>query len=369
MIGAVRTPAQQLVTVFGGSGFLGRFVVRALAKRGYRILVATRRPDLATHLQPLGMVGQIHAVQANLRHPESVAHAVAKADHVINLVGILQESGRQSFGSLQADGPRLIAQAAAPDARIVHVSAIGADAGSESLYARSKAQGEAGLMGVRPDAAVLRPSVLFGPGDGFFTRFAGLARMLPVLPLAGADTRFQPVFAGDVAEAIARIVDGAAPGGRVYELGGPEVRTLRELVQYVLEATGRRRVLLPLPWPVARAQGSALGLLDRLTLGLMPDDFVITRDQVTLLERDNVVSAEAVREGRTLEGLGIAPTAFGAIVPSYLVRFRKTGQFDLARNTVPSETPDLMAPDSAGPESGFDPDRASGPAAVPHSIR
>jgi uncharacterized protein YbjT (DUF2867 family) len=353
MIGALRTPAQQLVTVFGGSGFLGRFVVRALAKRGYRILVATRRPDLAGHLQPLGVVGQIHAVQANLRYPESIAHAVAKADHVVNLVGILQEGGRQSFGALQAEGPRLIAQAAAPDARVVHVSAIGADATSESLYARSKAQGEAGLLAARSDATIVRPSVLFGPGDGFFTRFAALARLLPVVPLAGADTRFQPVYAGDVAEAIAKAIDGSAAPGRVYELGGPEVLTLRELVQYVLEVTERRRMLVSLPWPVARAQGTVLGFLDRLTLGLMPDDFVITRDQVTLLERDNVVSDEAMREGRTFQGLGIAPTAFQAIVPSYLVRFRKSGQFDLNRNTVPSAAPDVLAPESTGPASHF----------------
>ena len=178
--------------------------------------------------------------------------------------------------------------------------------------------------------------MLFGPGDGFFTRFATLARMLPVMPLAGADTRFQPVYAGDVAEAIAQAVDGAAPGGRVYELGGPKVRTLRELVAYVLATTERKRVLLPLPWPVARAQGSVIGFLDRMSLGLMPDDFVITRDQVTLLERDNVVSEEAKREGRTLEGLGIAPTPFEAIVPSYLVRFRKSGQFFLERTAVRS---------------------------------
>jgi uncharacterized protein YbjT (DUF2867 family) len=362
MIGAMRTPAQQLVTVFGGSGFLGRFVVRALAKRGYRVLVATRRPDLAGHLQPLGVVGQIHAVQANLRYPASVANAVAKADHVVNLVGILQEGGRQSFSALQAEGPRLIAQAAARDARIVHVSAIGADAGSPSLYARSKADGEAGLLAARPDATVVRPSVLFGPGDGFFTRFAGLARLLPVVPLAGAETRFQPVYAGDVAEVIARAIEGSAPTGRIYELGGPEVLTLRELVEYVLAVIERRRALLPLPWAVARAQGSVLGLLDKLTLGLLPDDFVITRDQVTLLERDNVVSEDALREGRTFEGLGIAPTAFQAIVPSYLVRFRKTGQFDLSRNGTPSAAPDVLAPESAGAGSNFQPGRGSGPA-------
>ena len=362
MIPALRTPAQQLVTVFGGSGFLGRYVVRALAKRGYRVLVATRRPDLAGHLQPLGTVGQIHAVQANLRHPDSVANALAKADHVINLVGVLKESGRQTFGSLQAEGPRIIAEAAARDARVIHVSAIGADPESESLYARSKAAGEAGLLSARPDATVFRPSVLFGPGDGFFTRFASLARLLPVLPLAGADTRFQPVYAGDVAEAIARAVDGTVPGGRIYELGGPEARTLRELVAFVLEATERRRTILPLPWSVARAQGSVLGFLDKMTLGLMPADFVITRDQVALLERDNVVSQEAIQEGRTLDGIGISASAAEAIVPAYLVRFRKTGQFDLKRNAKPSDAPDLLADRSEGAGSNLQTDRASGPA-------
>jgi uncharacterized protein YbjT (DUF2867 family) len=367
MIPALRTPAQQLVTVFGGSGFLGRYVVQALAKRGYRVLVATRRPEIAGRLQPLGDVGQIHAVQANLRHPASVANAVAKADHVVNLVGILKEGGRQRFDALQAQGPRIIADAAAPDARVIHVSAIGADAGSASRYARSKAEGEAGLFAARSDATVFRPSILFGPGDGFFTRFAALARLLPIIPLAGADTRFQPVYAGDVAEAIARAVDGTVPVGRVYELGGPEVRTLREIVKDVLAITERRRMLLALPWSVARAQGSVLGFLDRISLGLMPADFVITRDQVILLERDNVVSEAAIREGRTLEGLGIAPSAPEAIVPAYLVRFRKTGQFDLKRNAKPSAPPDLLAPESGGPESNLQTDRASGPAVGPRS--
>jgi NADH dehydrogenase len=361
MIGAVRTPAQQLVTVFGGSGFLGRFVVQALAKRGYRVRIATRRPDLALRLQPLGVVGQIHAVQANLRYPDSVVAAVQKADHVVNLVGILQEQGRQSFGSLQADGPRIIAEAAHRDARMVHVSAIGADATSESLYARSKVEGEQNLLAVRPDAVIVRPSVLFGPGDSFFTRFAGLARSLPVLPIAGADTRFQPVYAGDVAEAIAKAIDGDVAGGTIYELGGPEIRTLRELVQYVLKVTERRRPILSLPWGAARMHGSVIGTLERLLLGLLPDDFVITRDQVTLLEKDNVVSDEAILEGRTFAGLGITPSSFEAIVPSYLVRFRKTGQFDLQRNAVPTTT-DLLAPRSGGQDSGFQPESASGPA-------
>ena len=369
MIGAMRTPAQQLVTVFGGSGFLGRFVVQALVKRGYRIRVATRRPDLAGHLQPLGVVGQIHAVQANLRYPDSVRHAVNRADHVINLVGILKESGRQRFDPLLADGPRLIDEAAAREATIVHVSALGADPRSPSLYGRAKAEGEAGLLRTRPDAVIVRPSLLFGPGDSFFNRFASLARALPVLPLAGADTRFQPVYAGDVAEAIAQAVEGAVPGGRVYEAGGPETRTLRELVQFVLETIERKRILLPLPWSAARAQGSVIGFLDRMTLGLMPENFVITRDQVALLERDNVVSDQAKAEGRTLEGLGIAPMAMEAIVPAYLVRFRKSGQFDLDRNAVPEAPQDLMAPESMGTGSNFHPDRASGPAIGPSASR
>ncbi|MGO4706502.1 complex I NDUFA9 subunit family protein [Microvirga sp. 2MCAF38] len=334
MIGAIRTPAQQLVTVFGGSGFLGRHVVQALAKRGYRIRVAVRRPDLANFLQPLGTVGQIQAVQANLRDPASVAAAVKNADVVINLVGILQESGRQAFDALQAQGPARIAQAAAPTTRIIHISAIGADAQSESAYARSKAEGEKGLHALRPDAIIVRPSLMFGPGDSFFNRFASLARMLPVLPLAGADTRLQPVYVGDVAEAIAKAVDGTVPGGKIYEFGGPEKRTFRQLVQYVLDVTERTRLILPLPNAVARLQGSVLGFLDKLTIGLLPDELVMTRDQAILLERDNAVSEAAIREGRTLEGLGITPTAIEAIVPAYLIRFRKTGQFDLKRNTA-----------------------------------
>src|SRR5918994_7972230 len=292
MIGALRTPEQQTVTVFGGSGFLGRYVVSLLAKRGYRVLVATRNPN-STYFLPMGKVGQVHAIQANLRYPASVAQAVARADHVVNLVGILQENSRQTFDAIQAKAPALIAQAAQKAVSIVHVSAIGADPNSESAYGRSKAEGEAALLNVRPDAVVLRPSLLFGPGDSSFTRFASLARMLPVLPLAGADTRFQPVFVGDVAEAIARAVEGSVAGGRAYELGGPEIKTLRELVQYVLEVTERRRRIIALPESLARAQATATEVLNLLTLGLLPNELVLTRDQVALLAHDNVVSAEA----------------------------------------------------------------------------
>ncbi|WNJ90072.1 complex I NDUFA9 subunit family protein [Bosea sp. 685] len=327
-------PSQQLVTVFGGSGFVGRHVVRALVKRGYRVRVAVRRPDLAGFLQPLGTVGQIHAVQANLRYPDSVAAAIKGADAVVNLVGILQESGRQSFAGVHANGARAIAQACAALGvpRLVQISAIGASKDSKSSYGRSKAEGEAALLALVPGAVVLRPSIMFGPEDGFFNRFAALARMLPVLPLVGGgETKFQPAFVGDVAEAIARAVDGAVAGGRIYELGGPEVKSFRELVAYICEVTGRKRLLVSLPFPLARLQARLIEIVDMLTLGLLPNELKLTRDQVTLLESDNVVSHAAKAEGRDFAGLGIAPSSVEAVVPSYLWRFRKTGQFDAAR--------------------------------------
>lgn len=329
----VLPPASQLVTVFGGSGFLGRHVVRALARRGYRVRAAVRRPDLAGFLQPLGIVGQVTAVQANLRYPDSVAAAVNGADAVINLVGIMQEKGRQNFSSVQAQGARSVAQACANFGvdRLIQVSALGADADSKSAYARSKAEGEAAVHALVKPAIVLRPSVMFGPEDTFFNRFASLVRMLPVLPLAGADTKFQPVFVGDVAEAIARAVDGKVEDGKAYELGGPQVKTLRELVDYVCEVTGRKRLIAPVPFGLARLQGQILEVADMLTLGLMPNELVLTRDQVNLLESDNVVSATAEKESRTLHGLGIAPVSFEAEVPAYLWRFRKAGQFATAR--------------------------------------
>jgi len=329
----VLPPASQLVTVFGGSGFLGRHVVRALARRGYRVRAAVRRPDLAGFLQPLGIVGQVTAVQANLRYPDSVAAAVQGADAVINLVGIMREKGRQNFSSVQAQGARSVAQACANFGvdRLIQVSALGASADSASTYARSKAEGEAAAHALVKQAIVLRPSVMFGPEDTFFNRFASLVRMLPVLPLAGAQTKFQPVFVGDVAEAIARAVDGKVEGGKVYELGGPEVKTLRELVDYVCEVTGRKRLIAPMPFGLARLQGQVLEIADMLTLGLLPNELILTRDQVSLLENDNIVSATAEKEGRTLRGLGIAPVSAEAEVPGYLWRFRKAGQFATAR--------------------------------------
>ena len=215
--------------------------------------------------------------------------------------------------------------------RLIQVSALGADIDSKSVYARAKAEGEAAVRALVEQAIVLRPSVMFGPEDTLFNRFASLVRMLPVLPLAGAETKFQPVFVGDVAEVIARAVDGKVDGGKVYELGGPQVKTLRELVDYVCEVTGRKRLIAPVPFGLARLQGQVLEIADMLTLGLMPDELVLTRDQVALLERDNVVSAAAEKEGRTLRGLDIDPVSVEAEVPAYLWRFRKAGQFATAR--------------------------------------
>lgn len=317
---AIQTNIEKLVTIFGGSGFLGRHLVRALAKRGYRIRVAVRRPELAGHLQPLGRVGQIHAVQANVRYRASVDAVVRDSDVAINLVGILFERGRQSFDLVHTFGAEAVALAAeAYGARMIQVSALGANEASSAHYAQSKAAGEAAVLAAVPSAVVVRPSILFGPEDDFFNRFAALARISPLLPLIGGGrTRFQPVFVGDVAAAIAEVVEGKAKPGTIYELGGPEVRTFKELMEFVLKTIERRRLLVPLPFGLARMKAQFLQLMPKPLL---------TPDQVELLKADNVVSAEAERDGRTLSAFGISPTAMEAIVPSYLWRFRKSGQF------------------------------------------
>jgi NADH dehydrogenase len=313
-------PVESLITVFGGSGFLGRHVVRALARRGYRIRVAVRRPDLAYHLQPLGRVGQIHAVQANVRYPASIEAATRDADVVINLVGVLFERGQQRFDSVHSGGAAAVARAAAAvGARMVHVSAIGADAGAPAQYARSKAAGEKVVLATSPSAVILRPSVLFGPEDDFFNKFAALARVLPALPLVGGGhTLFQPVFAGDVASAVVAALEGRAQRGQIYELGGPQVLSFKELMQFMLACIERRRVLIPIPFAVAKLQASLLQF--------MPEP-LLTPDQVELLRGNIVVSDRARQEGRTLAGLGIEPVAMAVVVPLYLQRFRKFGQF------------------------------------------
>ncbi len=317
----VRSNNETLVTIYGGSGFLGRHLVRALAKQGYRIRVAVRRPELANHLQPLGRVGQIHAVQANLRHAPSVEAAARDADVLVNLVGILAERGRQRFDAVHTFGAEQVALAAsAHGARLVHISALGADEKSPSRYARSKAAAEALVLAAQPQAIIMRPSILFGPEDDFFNRFAALACISPVLPLVGGGhTRFQPVFVGDVAKAIALAVGGETRRGTIYELGGPEVRTLKQLLQYILATIERRRMLVPLPFFAAN--------LKSIFLQFMPPPLTLTPDQVELLRADNVVSQRARAELRTMKGLEIEPEPIEAIVPSYLWRFRKTGQF------------------------------------------
>ncbi len=316
-----QTTSQELVTVIGGSGFLGRHIVRALAKLGYRVRAAVRRPDLAGHLQPLGTVGQIMAVQANVRFPDSLMAACSGAYAVVNLAGILSGSGAQTFAAVHAGGAEAAAAAAMRSgARVfIQCSAIGAASKSSSVYGRTKAEGEARAQAAFPDAVIVRPSIVFGPEDEFFNRFAALSRFLPALPLiGGGQTRFQPVFVGDVAKAMATLVGRGSVDGRVYELGGPEVFTFRELLQFILETIGRRKLLVPVPFFLATAQAAFLQLLPNPLL---------TVDQVRLLKADNVVSEAARAEGRTLEGLGITPTAIAAIVPSYLYRYRRAGQF------------------------------------------
>ncbi|HEY0920160.1 complex I NDUFA9 subunit family protein [Devosia sp.] len=313
--------ANTVVTIFGGAGFVGTQIVQLLARRGYRIRVAVRRPDLALHLKTLGGVGQIVPIQANIRHAGSVERAVRGAAIVINLVGIGHERGRQRFGAIHTQGARTVAAAAqqAGATRLVHMSALGADAQSASAYARSKAQGEAEVLAAFPEAVIIRPSLIFGPGDGFFNLMGTLARLFPVLPLIGGDSRFQPVYVGDVAAAFVAAAEGAVKGGRVYELGGPEVLTYRELMQRILSETRRQNPLLPLP--------AGLAKLVALPLALLPRP-LITADQVDLLQADNVVSAEAIKEKRTLAAFGVDQTPMDAVLPSYLWRFRKRGQFD-----------------------------------------
>jgi uncharacterized protein YbjT (DUF2867 family) len=310
-----------LVTVFGGSGFVGRNVVRALAKRDYRIRVAVRRPELAGHLQPLGKVGQIHAVQANLRYPASIEAAMRDSHAAINLVGILAESGAQTFDAVQAAGAGAVARAAAAvGARMVHVSAIGADENSLSRYGRAKAAGEKAVLSAVPTATIMRPSVVFGPEDQFTNRFASLATISPVLPLIGGGlTRLQPVYVGDVATAVADAVDGKTGEGATYELGGPEVLTMREIMEIILAAIERRRMLVSLPFGLAKLQA--------LLLQFAPGPLKLTPDQVALLRSDNVMSHAAKAADLTLEGLGITPDSLEAIAPQYLWRFRKAGQF------------------------------------------
>lgn len=306
---------RKVATVFGGSGFIGRYVVKRLAERDYIVRVAVRDAEAALFLKPMGVPGQIVPVGVSVTDDAGVAAVVSGAEVVINLVGILHETRKATFKAIQGEAPGRIARAAAASGAraVVQISAIGADPASPSAYARTKAEGEVAVQEAFPGATVLRPSIVFGPEDGFFNRFAGLARFLPALPLyGGGQTKFQPVNVGDVADAVMAALDRADAAGRTYELGGPRVYSFRELMEYILRITGRRRLLLPLPWSVGRMQARLFELLPNPLL---------TRDQLLQLQRDNVVTPGAL----TLAELGIEPKAVEAIVPGYLARFRTRG--------------------------------------------
>ena len=320
----------KLVTIFGGSGFVGRYIARRMAQAGWRVRVATRRPNERLYVRTYGTVGQVEPVLCNIRDDASVAAALQGADAVVNCVGILAESGKNRFGAVQAEGAGRVARlaAAAGVGQLVHVSAIGADLASDSDYARTKAEGEAAVLAAFPQAVILRPSIIFGTEDQFFNRFAGMTRFSPFLPIAGGATRFQPVYVDDVALAATKAAMGeVAPG--LYELGGPEVASFRELVQRMLVEIRRKRVVINLPGFAARFIASMLGLAQFLTGGLFTNK-VLTRDQLRNLQRDNVVSEGA----KGLVDLGITPTPMELVLPGYLWRFRPTGQYDAIRESA-----------------------------------
>ncbi|MGB1034428.1 MAG: complex I NDUFA9 subunit family protein [Primorskyibacter sp.] len=313
----------KLVTIYGGSGFVGRYIARRMAKEGWRVRVAVRRPNEAIFVRPYGVVGQVEPVQCNVRDDDSVRAAMQGADAVVNCVGILNELGKNRFDAVQAEGAGRIARIATSEgvAQMVHVSAIGADADAASAYARSKAKGEAAVLDAFPTAMILRPSIIFGAEDQFFNRFAGMTRFGPVLPVVGGGTKFQPVYVDDVAQAAVMGITGrAAPG--VYELGGPEVARFSDLMQTMLDVIRRRRLVISLPFWLGRIMGMGFDALQSVTLGLI-ENKMITVDQVKNLAKDNVVAADAKGFG----DLGVTPTALSVVLPDYLWRFRPSGQY------------------------------------------
>ncbi len=319
----------KLVTIYGGSGFVGRYIARRMAKAGWRVRVAVRRPNEAIFVKPYGVVGQVEPVLCNIRDDASVSQVMAGADAVVNCVGILARDGKNTFDSVQSEGAERVARIAAQNgiAKMVHVSAIGADAASESDYARTKAEGEQGVREHVPSAVILRPSIIFGPEDAFFNRFAGMARFGPILPVVGAATRFQPVYVDDVAKAAElALTSDVAPG--VYELGGPDVHTFRELMQTMLHIIRRRRLVLNIPFWAASVMAFAFGIGRAVSLGLLPAP--ITSDQVKNLRNDNVVTDEAMN----FSDLGIDPVSMEAILPEYLWRFRPSGQYDAIKESA-----------------------------------
>ncbi|SET62781.1 complex I NDUFA9 subunit family protein [Oceanicella actignis] len=317
------TKTAPIVTIFGGSGFIGRYVVQRMARRGWRVRVAVRRPNEALFTQTYGDVGQVVPIQANIRDDASTRAAIRGADAVINCVGILFAEPRQGFDDVHVAGAERVARIAAEEGArtLVHVSAIGADPESDSDYARSKGLGEAAVRKAFPGATILRPSVVFGPEDQFFNRFAAMARISPVLPIVGGRTRLQPVYVNDVAEAAARCAAGeAAPG--TYELGGPDIRTFRELMELMLRIIRRRRLIVDVPLALARLMARTLSAVETITFGLVPNR-VLTLDQIRQLSRDNVAAPDAPG----LAALGIAPTALEAELEAYLYVYRPYGQY------------------------------------------
>lgn len=319
----------KLVTIYGGSGFVGRYVARRMAKEGWRVRVAVRRPNEAIFVKPYGVVGQVEPVLCNIRDDASVRAVMQGADAVVNCVGILAPSGKNQFDAVQHEGAERIARIASEEGigRLVHVSAIGADKDSDSDYARTKGLGEEGVRVNFPNAVILRPSIVFGPEDEFFNRFASMSRFGPVLPLVGADTKFQPVYVDDVAKAAVKGVLGDAASG-VYELGGPEVASFRELMQSMLDVVRRRRLIVDVPFFIARIMGASFDIVKALSGGLIAGP--LTRDQVRNLANDNVVSDDA----KGFADLGIEPTAFEVILPNYLWRFRPSGQYDAIKESA-----------------------------------
>ena len=320
----------KLVTIIGGSGFVGRYVARRMAKEGWRVRVAVRRPNEALFVRPFGTPGQVEPVACNIRDDVSVRAVLRGADAVVNCVGILNRSGKNTFDAVQGEGAGRIARIAASEgvAQMVHISAIGANAKSDSAYSRSKAAGEAAVLAAFPTAVILRPSIIFGAEDGFFNRFADMSRMGPILPVVGANTRFQPVYVDDVAQAVVKGVLGQASAG-IYELGGPDVDTFRGLMHQILSVIQRRRAVVNVPFWVANIMGFAFDALQAVTLGLI-ENKMITRDQVRNLRRDNVVAADA----KGFAELGIQPTAMEAVLPDYLWRFRPSGQFAAIKDSA-----------------------------------
>lgn len=319
-----------LVTIFGGAGFVGRYIARRMAKEGWRVRVAGRRPNESLHVKPYGTPGQVEPVFCNIRDDASVRAVMQGADAVVNCVGILDESGRQSFDAVQSEGAGRIARIAAEEgiARLVHLSAIGASAESASKYQQSKAAGEANVLAHFNDAVILRPSVIFGPEDGFFNKIAGLSRFTPVMPVFAGSTKFQPVYVDDVAKAaVAGATGAAAPG--VYELGGAEVITFREAMEKALEVSYRKRILIGLPMFIAHIKAGALSLIETISLGAIPN-FLMTRDQLRSLADDNVVSEGA----KTLADLGIDPVRMDSVLSEYLWRYRPSGQYDDIRDSA-----------------------------------